>query len=819
MGEGVDVAVGTATGVGGRAAALLRAVRRRDAGLAALRRACRAAIVAPGLFALSFEVIGNAETALFASFGSISLLLFVDFGGRIRDRLAAQCSLALAGAVLVTLGTLASRTTWTAAIATAVVAFGVLFTGVVSSVLAGASTALLAGFVLSVSVPGPMGEIPDRLAGYGMAGAASVIAVGLLWPAPTRDPLRAATARSCALLARRLRAEVECVESGHAPGAHTALDDTAEQAAEATAALRRSFYATPYRPTGLSTEARALVRLVDDVVWLETILDRTPVRGPQRPSDPAVSEVKRAAAEMLQAAAGRLEAAVPDPAGFQRDLARLRTARKALESAVVATPAPGVAAGSTEGGGTEPLLAPAGIDAVSSLEPGFRAQETAAAVAVIAANAEIAAAAGGRPWWQRVLGRGSGTDAAGTDVPVTDVPSSLVAAQERAGAHVEPHSVWLHNSLRGATALGLAVLVAELTGLQHSFWVALGALAVLRSSALLTGQNALRALLGTVVGTVLGGVLIYALGSDTTALWVLLPAAVLFAGLAPAAISFAAGQAGFTALLLIMFNIIAPAGWAIGLVRFEDVAIGCAVSVGVGALFWPHGAGAALGRAASEAIDESARYLRRSIEFGVSRCDALAPDAAAPDDERRAAAAAARRLDDAFRGFLAERGTKHLPLADVTVLLSIVAVLRLSADAVHALWQRDDGEPSGDRTAARLELLRAGTQVTGWYQQVARALAGDGPMPAGSALPAGSAASGEPDDSGLVAAVRRDLAGEQGRVSATAIRMIWTADHIDVARRLQAALLPPARAAAALQQRPGPRDAMATRPPEPAKTV
>jgi hypothetical protein len=42
--------------------------------------------------------------------------------------------------------------------------------------------------------------------------------------------------------------------------------------------------------------------------------------------------------------------------------------------------------------------------------------------------------------------------------------------------------------------------------------------------------------------------------------------------------------------------------------------------------------------------------------------------------------------------------------------------------------------------------------------------------------------------------VRRDLLGDDGRASATAIRMIWTDDHLDVVRRLQAAIIPPARA-------------------------
>ncbi len=77
---------------------------------------------------------------------------------------------------------------------------------------------------------------------------------------------------------------------------------------------------------------------------------------------------------------------------------------------------------------------------------------------------------------------------------------------------------------------------------------------------------------------------------------------MLIAGAAPAVISFAAGQAGFTLVVIILFNIIDPTGWKVGLTRIEDVAIGCAVSIVVGLLFWPRGATAALGRALSAAF-------------------------------------------------------------------------------------------------------------------------------------------------------------------------------------------------------------------------
>ena len=55
-----------------------------------------------------------------------------------------------------------------------------LFSAVVSSVIASATTSLLLSYILPVSLPGPASQIPDRIAGWGMAAGASVIAIAVL---------------------------------------------------------------------------------------------------------------------------------------------------------------------------------------------------------------------------------------------------------------------------------------------------------------------------------------------------------------------------------------------------------------------------------------------------------------------------------------------------------------------------------------------------------------------------------------------------------------------------------------------------------------
>jgi hypothetical protein len=239
---------------------------------------------------------------------------------------------------------------------------------------------------------------------------------------------------------------------------------------------------------------------------------------------------------------------------------------------------------------------------------------------------------------------------------------------------------------------------------------------------------------------------------------------------------------------VILFNIIQPAGWRVGLLRIEDIALGCGVSLLVGLLLWPRGAAAALNKALAEAYDASAQYLSTAVQFGMERCNAARPKQPPPTREAAAAAASSRRLDDTFRGYLAERGAKRVPLAEATSLVTGVAGLRLVSDAVLDLWARDDGSSQGDRAAARREMTRSSDAVHGWYQRLAQGLLGRQAVPDALAVDAAA-------EDRLLSTVRHDLPGPDGHASATAVRMIWTADHLDAARRLQVGLVQPAIAA------------------------
>jgi uncharacterized membrane protein YccC len=730
----------------------------------------------PSLFAFGDKAIANANMSYFLAFGSFAMLLMVDFAGTRLDRVRAQTLLGLSCAVLIALGTVVSRSTVLAVIGMFIVGFTVLFSGVVSSVIAGAATPLLLSFILPVTVPGPVSQIPDRVAGWGLAAAVSVVAITVLWPAAAAYPVEGRAIDACRALAAQIRAQVAWIVGDGSEQSTSAYEQVRSQADASVATLDRLFLATPYRPTGLSTRARAEIRLVDELRWLANVVLRagSPLRPPA--ANEAVCGVKLAAADVLETAAAALAGG---PSGeLRRSRERLLDALRALENHTT-----GVAVGQPELIAEETALA--GI-VVSALDPSFRAQELAYVTDQIGANVEFAVAASQRSWVERLLGRQpEGFDGA------------FASIRERALAHAEPSSSWLHNSLRGGSGLALAVLVADLTSVQHGFWVVFGTLAVLRSNALSTGQSVLRGLVGTTVGFVVGGALVALVGTNTTLLWVVLPIAVLFGGLAPSAISFAAGQAAFTLTLLVLFNLLVPEGWRLGLIRVEDVAVGGAVSLAVGLLFWPRGAGADLGRALGRAYVDSSSYLADAVAFGVACCDSGGPPVGPPRAQALKAAASARRLDDTFRGYLAERGQKKAPLAEVTTLVTGVAGVRLAADAVLDLWDDESrtAPAGGQRAAARRELLDTAGGLTAWYDRFAASLAGAADVPAAMSDDAEA-------DSRLVKTVASDLRDRDGRATATGVRVIWTGDHLDAVRRLQESLVGPARAAMAEAQSP-----------------
>jgi uncharacterized membrane protein YccC len=157
-------------------------------------------------------------------------------------------------------------------------------------------------------------------------------------------------------------------------------------------------------------------------------------------------------------------------------------------------------------------------------------------------------------------------------------------------AFVANRSVAAHNGLRMGAGLALAVAVTHLHLVEHGFWVVVGTMLVLSSSALTTRTRVVQAVVGTTLGIVLGGLLVGAVGPEPVALWLLVPITIFGSTYLPRFVSFTAAQAVGAMSLLVILNLTAPAGWRVGLLRVEDIAMGAAVGMVVSLLLWPRGA-------------------------------------------------------------------------------------------------------------------------------------------------------------------------------------------------------------------------------------
>ena len=682
----------------------------------------------PAVFAVADKAIHDPQTATFAAFGSFAMLVLADFSGSLRARFVAYVALACGGAAFVVLGTLCSRTAWLGAAAMAVVGFAVLFSGVINGYFAAAGTAALLTFVLPVTIPAPLSAIPARLEGWALAAAAGILAHMLLWPGRARATLRRDAARACDALA-------DLAEAGLARDPSAIAARTAE-AREAVGNLRQRFLATPHRPTGPTGPTAALASLVDELDWLMSFL-AAPVDAPPglelcRDENARAMD---ATVAVLRASAGRLNGGDDRP-----DLDRLEEEREAVAQALARRIA-------------ERPPAPDDQGPLSALEPTFRIRAITYAARQVAGYALVAT---------------------GMDAPDRPARAVLEATEQLAVEHADARSVRFRDSVRGAAGLAVAVYIAQRTGLQHAFWVVLGTLSVLRSSAFATGRSIVTALAGTAVGLVVGAGLVIAIGTHELVLWAVLPVAVLLAAYAPRAISFAAGQAGFTVVLFVLFNLIQPSGWEVGVVRIEDVAIGFAISLGVGLLFWPRGATTLVRENLASAYARSADYL-----VATARLVAAAGDRTTSDDAARASAAALHRLDDAFRQYLAERPAGGPDVESLGKLVAGAARVRRSAESLSSLARMTDGDSRLERCGENLDdevhALRS------WYVTL-----GDSVVHA-SAVPRPHI----PDAEGrrrLLACVREAAAGGDETKLRPALVLLWTSQHLDNLWRLESHL-------------------------------
>jgi hypothetical protein len=170
---------------------------------------------------------------------------------------------------------------------------------------------------------------------------------------------------------------------------------------------------------------------------------------------------------------------------------------------------------------------------------------------------------------------------------------------DRAGSEVASadRSDSTMNALRSGLALGLAILLTRLIGVEHAFWVVLGVLPVLNASGSPAARKFWQEQAGTFIGFSVSAVVVAILGPHLTWYWYwsILPFVVFASAYAASTSGLLAGQAAFTLFAVVLFGIVLPQQKQTGRLRLEDIAIGGTISVAVGALIRRRD-GASLGR-------------------------------------------------------------------------------------------------------------------------------------------------------------------------------------------------------------------------------
>jgi uncharacterized membrane protein YccC len=588
----------------------------------ALHRATRAAIVNPAVFALSLLVIRDLQVATFAVFGCFGLLVMADFGGPRRTRALAYAAATLAGAALVALGTVVSFSAVIAAIVMLAIGFTLSFASVFGGYVAAAQAALLLVFVLSASVVAPASAIPTRLAGWLLAGVVSTVAGVFFWPWFEHASLRKRAAEACVAVA-------DLVAAMRRGPASEQVAAYAQAARTSVSAVRSEYAHTGMRPAGPTLRDRAFVELVTQIEQVVDLTER-PFHELRVSLRPCIQEGNQLAAAVTAALRGSAAVLTGESPPAVRDLEVARRAHRAALDRWAAD---------------ELRTGRAPDEVLDGLDVDHTLRVIAYLTIGLSTNAEIAA--GRRP-------EGGVSLPAGT--PRQEGARGVALRTARTlRTHLEPSSTILHRSARVAVGLAISVLLARTLGLGHAFWVVLGTLSVLRSNALATGRTTVQALAGSVIGFAAGGLFAALAGNDPVLMWVAMPIAIFLASYAASAVGFVAGQAAFTVTVIIIFNLITPVGWQVGLVRIEDVAVGTGVSIVVGILLWPRGARRDLARATAGFYRAVRAYVAEA--FGL----VLGMDSTADVARIRADAVRARdRAGEAFDVFLNERGAKPL---------------------------------------------------------------------------------------------------------------------------------------------------------------
>ncbi|MBF9128445.1 FUSC family protein [Plantactinospora sp. S1510] len=571
-------------------------LRRRDPGYRVLRRGVRLSLVAAaGLFGGRYG-LDNPLLGLYTLFGAIATGFISQLPGGPVQQARTLLTVLPATWVLVTVGSFLAFDTWAAVAGMLLVGFVVPFAGVAGPRALGLATGLQLFYIASSFPPYAPESLPSRLAGVTVGVGLLAVAELVLWPDPAPPSYRERLAGVAAVMVRFL--ELAAGLPGGAPVDRAELARRRTDATRALAGIWLPNLPPAHRPASAAAQDRAL-RHGD--MLLRQVLDQADrvcgVAGDLR--DDELARLLRQVTDVVRDAGRTLHGGTA-PIGLEQ-LAGLETRIRAIYER------PTVPPDGQEGqdGTTVPRLR---LDAVV-----LHVADTAVAFGIAARIAVGLPPPARSP---KMLDRDEFWYARRS-------PLSLYWWQFR--YHLTTRSVYLQGAVRVALALGAARVVAGFLHLNHGFWVLLAILTLMRTSAVDT-RTALRpVLLGTLLGAVVGSLLLTTARTPQVLL-VALPLFMVLTFAVSPLLRPLWGQSLFTVLFILVFAQAGPASLRIAGARLLDVAIGASVGVLAGLLLWPRGGSGEMRRAMARYLEVSAAAAQeatRLLTGRESRQDAL----------------------------------------------------------------------------------------------------------------------------------------------------------------------------------------------------
>lgn len=288
-------------------------------------------------------------------------------------------------------------------------------------------------------------------------------------------------------------------------------------------------------------------------------------------------------------------------------------------------------------------------------------------------------------------------------------------------------------TIRLMACMGVATVISEVLPLQRSYWVPLTVAIILKPDYGSVFARALQRGIGTIVGAVLGAVILVVVPFGP---WLLLPFGVL-AALLPygKARNFGLSATFLTPLVVLLIDLLKPAGWRLAGDRALDTVLASAVVLVVGYAIWPVSWHAHLPRKFAETLRVICDYMDESLVTAWAQKPAQSgqPDTTGQPGQARPKGAQppwrSRLRRRSFRALSDLRAEYQRTMSEPTVVARRALVLWPGVVALEELMDAVTATDVAISHGVPPPAPDAVHQLTGELRAVAEAMAAGLPLP------------------------------------------------------------------------------------------